>query len=118
MKKLAVGCGVVALVLVVGVGVALYVAASKARSYLRESGVVDSLHEAVAHIERFGSGHTEVIVTSDRAAAGSFLASVDAASVRVNAPTGSVPLFATQKSHARGPLEPASFTTTKSVTWH
>jgi glutamate-5-semialdehyde dehydrogenase len=81
-------------------------------------GVVDSLDDAVAHINRFGSGHTEVIVTSDRAAAGSFLASVDAASVRVNAPTCTVPLFATQKSHARGPLEPASFTTTKSVTWH
>ena len=43
MKKLAVGCGVVALVLVVGVSVALYVAASKARSYLRESGVAESL---------------------------------------------------------------------------
>jgi glutamate-5-semialdehyde dehydrogenase len=81
-------------------------------------GVVDSLDDAVAHINRFGSGHTEVIVTSDRAAAGSFLASVDAASVRVNAPTCTVPLFATQKAHARGPLEPASFTTTKSVTWH
>ena len=43
MKKLAIGCGVVALVLVVGVSVALYVAASKARSYLRESGVAESL---------------------------------------------------------------------------
>ena len=43
MKKLAIGCGVVALILVVGVSVALYIAASKARSYLRESGVVESL---------------------------------------------------------------------------
>jgi hypothetical protein len=43
MKKLAVGCGIVALVLIVGVSVALYVAASKARSYLRESGVAESL---------------------------------------------------------------------------
>jgi glutamate-5-semialdehyde dehydrogenase len=79
--------------------------------------VVDSLEEAVAHINRFGTAHTEVIVTTDRASARSFLSSVDAASVRVNAPTGTVPLFANQKSHARGPLEPASFTTVKSVTW-
>ena len=43
MKKLAIGCGVVALILVVGVSVGLYITASKARSYLRESGVVESL---------------------------------------------------------------------------
>jgi len=43
MKKLAIGCGVVALVLVVAVSVVLYVAASRARTYLRESGVAESL---------------------------------------------------------------------------
>jgi hypothetical protein len=43
MKNLAIGCGVVALVLVVGVGVVLYIAASRARTDLRESGVVESL---------------------------------------------------------------------------
>jgi hypothetical protein len=43
MKKLAIGCGVIALILAVGVGVVLYVAASRARTYLRESGVVESL---------------------------------------------------------------------------
>jgi hypothetical protein len=43
MKKLAIGCGIVALVLAVGVSVGLYIVASKARSYLSESGVLESI---------------------------------------------------------------------------
>jgi hypothetical protein len=43
MKKLAIGCGIVALVLAVSVSVVFYIAASKARSYLRESGVLESI---------------------------------------------------------------------------
>lgn len=87
-------------------------------------GVVDSPEVAIEHIRRHGSGHTEVIVTSDERTARSFAAQVDAASVRINTPTGGTELgdevngmFSTQKPHARGQLTPAALTTTKSVTW-
>ena len=84
-------------------------------------GVVDSLDGALEHVGRHGGGHTEVIVTEDEVAARAFVRRIDAAAVRVNAPTRepaadrTAGLFSTQKLHARGLLEPASFTTTKAV---
>jgi glutamate-5-semialdehyde dehydrogenase len=76
--------------------------------------VVGSLDEALDHIRRHGSGHSEAIVTSDAAAAGRFLREVDAAAVYVNASTqftdggefglGAEVGISTQKLHARGPM--------------
>ena len=85
--------------------------------------VVDSLDDAIAHIDRFGTGHTEAIVTEDRAAARRFVAEVDAAAVMVNASTrftdggefgfGAEIGISTQKLHARGPMALPELTTTK-----
>jgi len=88
-------------------------------------GVVDSLDDAVAHITRHGSGHTEAIVTRDLAAARQFVAEVDSSAVMVNASTrfndgGELGLGAeigisTDKFHARGPCGLRELTTTKWV---
>jgi glutamate-5-semialdehyde dehydrogenase len=77
-------------------------------------GVVDSLEQAVEHIGRYGSGHSEAIVTRDAAAARAFQRGVDAACVYVNASTrftdggefgmGAEIGNSTQKLHARGPI--------------
>ena len=85
--------------------------------------VVDSLDEALAHIERYGSGHSEAIVTSDYAAGMRFLDEVDAAAVYVNASTqftdgaqfglGAEVGISTQKMHARGPMGPRELTSYK-----
>ncbi|MDO5503114.1 MAG: glutamate-5-semialdehyde dehydrogenase [Actinomycetia bacterium] len=85
--------------------------------------VVDSLDAAIAHIDRFGTGHTEAIVTEDRGAARRFVAEVDAAAVMVNASTrftdggefgfGAEIGISTQKLHARGPMALPELTTTK-----
>jgi glutamate-5-semialdehyde dehydrogenase len=76
--------------------------------------VVDSLDEAIAHVQRHGTGHSEAIVTRDRAAARRFQREVDAACVYVNASTrftdggefgmGAEIGNSTQKLHARGPI--------------
>ena len=76
--------------------------------------VVKSLDEALAHIEHYGSGHSEAIIAGDEAAATRFLDEVDAACVYVNASTrftdgsqfglGAEVGISTQKMHARGPM--------------
>ena len=76
--------------------------------------VVDSVEEAIAHINAHGSGHSEAIVTRDTAAARAFQIGVDAACVYVNASTrftdggefgmGAEIGNSTQKLHARGPI--------------
>lgn len=87
--------------------------------------VVGSLDEAVAHIERYGSGHSEAIVTDGYGASRDFVARVDAAAVYVNASTGFTDGaqlglgaevgISTQKFHARGPLGPRELTSYKWV---
>ena len=87
--------------------------------------VVGSLDEAIDHITRFGSGHSEAIVTTDLAAADRFVAEVDAAAVLVNASTrfvdgeefgfGAEIGISTQKLHARGPMGLRELTTLKYV---
>ena len=76
--------------------------------------VVDSLDDALEHIETYGSGHSEAIITENDAAATRFLDEVDAAAVYVNASTqftdggqfglGAEVGISTQKFHARGPM--------------
>jgi glutamate-5-semialdehyde dehydrogenase len=87
--------------------------------------VVGSLDDAVAHIRRWGSGHTEAIVTRSQAAARRFVARVDSAAVMVNASTrftdgaefgfGAEIGISTQKLHARGPMGLPELTSTKYV---
>ena len=85
--------------------------------------VVADLEEAVAHIARWSTGHTEAILTRDVACMNRFVAAVDSAAVMVNASTrftdgGQLGLGAelgisTQKLHARGPMGLAALTTTQ-----
>jgi glutamate-5-semialdehyde dehydrogenase len=87
--------------------------------------VVDSIDEAITHITRYSSGHSEAIVTADLAAADRFTAEVDAAAVLVNASTrfvdgeefgfGAEIGISTQKLHARGPMGLRELTTAKYV---
>ncbi|HEY8451434.1 MAG: glutamate-5-semialdehyde dehydrogenase [Micromonosporaceae bacterium] len=87
--------------------------------------VVDSLEEAIAHIARYGTGHSEAIVTDSAAAAAEFTARVDAAAVLVNASTrfvdggefgfGAEIGISTQKLHARGPMALPELTSTKFI---
>ncbi|MEV0729408.1 glutamate-5-semialdehyde dehydrogenase [Polymorphospora sp. NPDC050346] len=89
------------------------------------AAVVPSLSDAVAHIRRYGSGHTEAIVTDSTTAAREFVARVDAAAVMVNASTrftdggefgfGAEIGISTQKLHARGPMGLPELTSTKYV---
>ncbi|MCW2570588.1 MAG: gamma-glutamyl phosphate reductase [Frankiales bacterium] len=88
-------------------------------------GVVDSLEAAVAHIRRWGSGHTEAIVTRDVDEARRFIRSLDSAAVMVNASTrftdggefgfGAEIGISTQKLHARGPMGLPELTSTTYV---
>lgn len=87
--------------------------------------VVDDYRHAVKHINRFGTGHSEAIVTSDYAASQYFLDQVNAAAVYVNASTrftdggvyglGAEIGISTQKLHARGPMGAKVLTSTKYV---
>lgn len=87
--------------------------------------VVNSLDEALEHIARYGSGHSEAIVTNDESAARRFLNEVDAAAVYWNASTqftdggefglGAEIGISTQKLHARGPMALRELTTYKWV---
>ncbi|HZB72688.1 MAG TPA: glutamate-5-semialdehyde dehydrogenase [Acidimicrobiales bacterium] len=87
--------------------------------------VVPSLDAAIEHVNRYGSGHSEAIVTGDLAAASRFTREVDAAAVLVNASTrfvdgerfgfGAEIGISTQKLHARGPMGLRELTTTKYV---
>ncbi len=87
--------------------------------------VVDSLDEAILHVNEHSSGHSESIITGDYAAAEKFLAQVDAAAVLVNASTrfvdgeefgfGAEIGISTQKLHARGPMGLQQLTTAKFV---
>ena len=87
--------------------------------------VVRDLGAAIDHIRRFGTGHTEAIVTGDLAAARRFTTEVDAAAVVVNASTrftdgeqfgfGAEIGISTQKLHARGPMGLRELTTVKYV---
>ena len=88
-------------------------------------GVVDSLDEALAHIARYSTGHSETIVTDSESAAQRFTAEVDAAAVLVNASSrfvdgsefgfGAEIGISTQKLHARGPMGLPELTSTKYV---
>ncbi|CAH0327188.1 Gamma-glutamyl phosphate reductase [Microbacterium sp. Bi128] len=85
--------------------------------------MVDSLDEAVRHIRKWSTGHTEAILTNDLANAERFIAEVDSAAVIVNASTrftdggelglGAEVGISTQKLHARGPMGLTELTTTK-----
>ncbi|MCZ4079016.1 glutamate-5-semialdehyde dehydrogenase [Rhodococcus sp. H36-A4] len=89
--------------------------------------VVDGIDEAIAHIDAYGTGHTEAIVTADLSAAREFTNRVDAAAVMVNASTaftdgeqfgfGAEIGISTQKLHARGPMGLPELTSTKWTVW-
>ncbi|KUI19382.1 gamma-glutamyl-phosphate reductase [Mycobacterium sp. GA-1285] len=89
--------------------------------------VVDGVDAAIAHINEYGTGHTEAIVATDLAAAQRFTDRVDAAAVMVNASTaftdgeqfgfGAEIGISTQKLHARGPMGLPELTSTKWIVW-
>ena len=89
--------------------------------------VVDGLGAAIEHVNEYGTGHTEAIVTTDLAAAQQFTEQVDAAAVMVNASTsftdgeqfgfGAEIGISTQKLHARGPMGLPELTSTKWIVW-
>lgn len=89
--------------------------------------VVDGLDAAIEHVNEYGTGHTEAIVTTNLAAAQQFTEQVDAAAVMVNASTsftdgeqfgfGAEIGISTQKLHARGPMGLPELTSTKWIVW-
>jgi glutamate-5-semialdehyde dehydrogenase len=89
--------------------------------------VVDGLDAAINHINEYGTGHTEAIITTNLAAAQQFTEQVDAAAVMVNASTsftdgeqfgfGAEIGISTQKLHARGPMGLPELTSTKWIVW-
>ncbi len=93
--------------------------------YILSLKLVDSVDEAIAHINRYNTGHSETIVTSNYENAQKFLDEVDAAAVYVNASTrftdgfefgfGAEIGISTQKLHARGPMGLLALTSTKYI---
>ncbi|MDC7288732.1 glutamate-5-semialdehyde dehydrogenase [Blautia schinkii] len=93
--------------------------------YILSIKVVSSVDEAIAHINRYNTKHSEAIITNDYANAQKFLDEVDAAAVYVNASTrftdgfefgyGAEIGISTQKLHARGPMGLLALTTTKFI---
>ena len=93
--------------------------------YILSLKIVDSVDEAISHINTYNTGHSESIVTSDYFNAQKFLNEVDAAAVYVNASTrftdgnefgfGAETGISTQKLHARGPMGLKELTTTKYI---
>jgi len=89
--------------------------------------IVDGVTEAIEHINTWGSGHTDGIITDDIATARQFVAGVDASSVLVNASTrlsgggdygmGAVVGISTDKLHARGPVGPGELTSYKWIAY-
>ena len=89
--------------------------------------VVGGIDDAIEHIDRYGTGHTEAIVAADIGAAREFTRRVDAAAVMVNASTaftdgeqfgfGAEIGISTQKLHARGPMGLPELTSTKWTVW-
>ena len=93
--------------------------------YILSLKLVDSIDEAIAHINRYNTKHSEAIITSNYANAQRFLNEIDAAAVYVNASTrftdgfefgfGAEIGISTQKLHARGPMGLKELTTTKYI---
>ncbi|MDD3252300.1 MAG: glutamate-5-semialdehyde dehydrogenase [Lachnospiraceae bacterium] len=93
--------------------------------YILSLKLVDSIEEAIAHINRYNTGHSEAIITKDYDHAQQFLNEIDAAAVYVNASTrftdgnefgfGAEIGISTQKLHARGPMGLEALTTTKYI---
>lgn len=93
--------------------------------YIISLKLVDSIEEAIAHINKYNTGHSEAIITQDYGNAQLFLNDIDAAAVYVNASTrftdgnefgfGAEIGISTQKLHARGPMGLEALTTTKYI---
>lgn len=93
--------------------------------YILSLKIVSSIDEAISHINRYSTGHSEAIITSDYANAQRFLNEIDAAAVYVNASTrftdgyefgfGAEIGISTQKLHARGPMGLKELTATKYI---
>ena len=89
--------------------------------------IVDDLHEAISHINEYGSQHTDVIVTENYTHSRAFIGQVDSASVMVNASTqfadgfeyglGAEVGISTDKIHARGPVGLEGLTSQKYVVY-
>ena len=96
-------------------------------AYILSAKTVSSLDEAIAHINRYNTGHSEAIITNDYSHAQRFLDEIDAAAVYVNASTrftdgsefgfGAEIGISTQKLHARGPMGLLALTTTKYIVY-
>ena len=94
-------------------------------AYILSAKTVSSLDEAIAHINRYNTGHSEAIITNDYSHAQRFLDEIDAAAVYVNASSrftdgfefgfGAEIGISTQKLHARGPMGLLALTTTKYI---
>lgn len=93
--------------------------------YIISAKTVDNIDEAIAHINKYNTGHSEAIITNDYNNSQKFLNEVDAAAVYVNASTrftdgfefgfGAEIGISTQKLHARGPMGLLALTTTKYI---